>query len=114
MPYIRKEVGTFYLEIFELIFIALNITQLNFNDHSSNNNNNAINTQIDENIMIEQNSNNFQLYEDFEEDMDDETATKNVNWRKDYFDFLENGKNNSEINEMSTNIENFKSNKDII
>ena len=99
MPCITNEVSTFNLEIFEFIFLAFNITQLNFNDNSGNNNENNI--QIGENIMVEQNNNYFQLYDDFEEDMDDETAkNSDLNpWRKDYYEFLDNRISNSEFNE---------------
>ena len=103
MPCIIKEISTFYSEIFRVIFLALNIIHLNFINNSDNNTNSL---QIGENKIVNQGNNYFQLFDDFEENMDDEIAKNSFAnpWRKDYFDFLENRISKSETNELSNNI----------
>ena len=88
MPCIIKEISTFYSEIFRVIFLALNIIHLNLINNSDNNTNSL---QIGENKIVNQGNNYFQLFDDFEENMDDEIAKNSSTnpWRKDYFDFLE-------------------------
>ena len=105
MPCFKEEIITFNLELYESISLGFAMTQLNLISNIENNTNIA---QIGENNVFEENSNYFQLYDDFEKDMDDESAKNNDDlnpWRKDYFDFLENKNNKLEINEMFTIIE---------
>ena len=105
MPCSIEEIITFNLELYESIYLGFAMTQLNLINNIESNTNIA---QIGENNVFEENSNYFQLYDDFEKDMDDESAKNNDDlnpWRKDFFDFLENRKNNSEIDEMFTIIE---------
>ena len=103
MPCIIKEISTFYSEIFRVIFLALNIIHLNLINNSDNNTNSL---QIGGYKIVNQGNNYFQLFDDFEENMDDEIAKNSLAnpWRKDYFDFLENRISKSETNELSNNI----------
>ena len=87
MPNIIKRIISYYSEIFSLSLTYI-ISHINYNSNL-NDNNIIINA---ENNLDDQSFVYYELYDEFEGDLDDETAKNSIinTWRKDYFDFLEN------------------------
>ena len=86
---IIKRIISYYSEIFSLSLTFI-ISHINYNNNLNDNENNTIiNTG---NNLDNENIDYYELYDEFEEDLDDETVKNSIinTWRKDYFDFLEN------------------------
>ena len=75
--------------LFASLSLTYIISHINYNSNLNDNDNNT-RINVEKNID-EQTIGYFELYDEFEEDLDDETAKNSVinTWRKDYFDFLE-------------------------
>ena len=89
---IIKGIISYYSEIFLFasIFLTYIISHINYNNNLNDNENNTIINS--EKNLDNENVDYYELYDEFEEDLDDEAAKNSIinTWRKDYFDFLEN------------------------